>query len=721
MIDILSRQLAIKANAAANAAASQAASASSSTGVNASAVATEVTNRMAAVTSEANARAAAITAEASARATADTTNANAITSEATRANAAEGAITAALTVAQSGASSVAIAASYQTLFTTGYATAGDGGHGLYKRVAAQPAATLGQMRTSDRYLPSGATDATNGGWWQLLPENGEVNILQLGAVGDCVSGATGAVSSGATAFAAAGAGFTSASVGKTIAIAGAGASGATLVTTIAAVSSSTAATLATAASTTVSGANFSYGTNNLGAFQSAYNALAAGTFSSLVVPDGKFLLNGAITLSQTVMAGWHVRHSSIGATTLLQAADNTPFYSFTMDLMNSCIWEGGSYQWVGSQTGNQSAAVFYWFAITGYTSRSIFQCRFGNFNVVNGYWTFRSETALFWGNRVEQVWHNTSGGFAYISGTQGNPRNVFDTVYIKGGAAGEYLFKAAACANFYEHVEVNSSPSGFLIDGSGGTHQGRQVAMEVMNFTTNTIMFNNVNGFMQFDSVYIQTMTLAAGVTVTAFVDSNNSNGSVTDIALFSWAFSGAGITAQGAGSAFYVYGGNSLKKSRIRHLLTGAAGQFSAQGASPVSALTNMGAQAAADSVTIDDWTDSTRVQMAPASGTLTVALGSARNIVVGTALTGTLSIVLPYSGSGSGNNWFTGLTFDVIKLASAGTTYAINIYYSDGVTLFGTIPAATASGKYSVMFTRTNPAGTGGICVLTHVPAGV
>ena len=663
MIDILSRQMAIKAAAAATQAASAASSASSTA-------------------------------------------------------AAAAGVTAALSNTPLGAASASVSTNSLTMTTTGYATAGDGGHGLYRRVAAQPS-HMARFRSTDRYLPSGATDATNGGWWELVPANGEINILQFGAKGNCVAGTGGAVSASGTAFTAGSAAFTSADAGKTIAIAGAGTGGATLVTTIAAYVSGTAVTLAAAASTTVSGTAFAYGTDDTAAFQSAYSALAAGTFSSLIVPNKVYLVNGAITLNQQVMTGWTVRHASQGGCTMMQAADNTPFYSFTVDIMHSCTFTGGTYQWVGSQAGKQSSAVFYWFGYSGGGSKSIFQCRFENMRCYGGYWTFRSETALFWGNLVQQVTHSSVGGFAYISGSAGNPRNVFDTVYITGGAAGEYLFKAAACTNFYEHVEVNGSAAGFLTDGGGGWHQGRHVAMEVMNFTTNTTIFNNINGFSQFDSIYISSITMSSGVNIYAFSDNNNSNGSATDIGLFGWSFSGSGITGQGAGSAFYAYGGSSQKKSRIRHLWNPV---FSAVGATPASSLTNMGASASSLSFTVDDWTDTSRIQSAPASGTLTVALGSARNIVVGTALTAALGIVLPYAGGGYGCNMFDGMIFDVIKLASAGTTYAINIYQSDGTTLIGTIPAATASGKYSVMFTRGNLAGTGGgPGFFTHLPGAI
>ena len=146
MIDILSRRLAIQASAAAGAAATQAANATSS---------------------------------AVAAATSST-----------------GVVTA-LSCTASGATSASIAANYLAIVTTGFGSAGDGGHGMYKRVASQPP-SLGRFRSSDRYLPNGTADNTNGGWWQLLPTNGEYNVMQFGATGNGTNDDTAAIQNAIT-------------------------------------------------------------------------------------------------------------------------------------------------------------------------------------------------------------------------------------------------------------------------------------------------------------------------------------------------------------------------------------------------------------------------------------------------------------------------------------------------------------------------------------------
>jgi hypothetical protein len=79
-----------------------------------------------------------------------------------------------------------IEATVKFAFTAGYATVGDKGHGLYKRMAAAPydAANPGFIRSVDRYTSAGATDASNGGYWELVPEPPGLRLEQFGGKGD---------------------------------------------------------------------------------------------------------------------------------------------------------------------------------------------------------------------------------------------------------------------------------------------------------------------------------------------------------------------------------------------------------------------------------------------------------------------------------------------------------------------------------------------------------
>lgn len=63
------------------------------------------------------------------------------------------------------------------ILTLGHTTAGDGGHGVYQRVAGQP--SWWRSGSDFAWQDAGGTQ-----WWQIVPERGEVNVLQGGAVAD---------------------------------------------------------------------------------------------------------------------------------------------------------------------------------------------------------------------------------------------------------------------------------------------------------------------------------------------------------------------------------------------------------------------------------------------------------------------------------------------------------------------------------------------------------
>lgn len=99
-----------------------------------------------------------------------------------------------------------------------------------------------------------------------------VSVLDYGAKGDGVLVADGAMSSGSATLNSATAGFTVQDIGKKISVAGAGVAGAFLLGTITARASSTQITVSVAASTTVSNAIVSFGTDDTAAIQSALDA-----------------------------------------------------------------------------------------------------------------------------------------------------------------------------------------------------------------------------------------------------------------------------------------------------------------------------------------------------------------------------------------------------------------------------------------------------------------
>jgi hypothetical protein len=91
------------------------------------------------------------------------------------------------------AQAVSVSPAVQTILLAGYYVIGDGGRAHYKRVALMPS-HLGRLRSADRLLPNGTTDALNGGWWEL--DEQVANVHMFGAKGDGTTDDTAAILAG---------------------------------------------------------------------------------------------------------------------------------------------------------------------------------------------------------------------------------------------------------------------------------------------------------------------------------------------------------------------------------------------------------------------------------------------------------------------------------------------------------------------------------------------
>jgi hypothetical protein len=82
-----------------------------------------------------------------------------------------------------------ISADILVVRTAGYTAIGDGGHGMYVRLAAAPSdpANNGYIRTVDRYTSSGSTDVTHGGYWGYVVPSEGIPIECFGGVADDVT------------------------------------------------------------------------------------------------------------------------------------------------------------------------------------------------------------------------------------------------------------------------------------------------------------------------------------------------------------------------------------------------------------------------------------------------------------------------------------------------------------------------------------------------------
>lgn len=83
-----------------------------------------------------------------------------------------------ITATRNGMEALEFPAGVNSLETRGYAAMGDGGGAQYVRAASEPAHSF-KVRSLDRFLPNGAVDLVNGGWWEIA--NYSADVLFAGA------------------------------------------------------------------------------------------------------------------------------------------------------------------------------------------------------------------------------------------------------------------------------------------------------------------------------------------------------------------------------------------------------------------------------------------------------------------------------------------------------------------------------------------------------------
>ena len=151
-----------------------------------------------------------------------------------------------------------------------------GRSGLFEWVPGNQTASVAADPQQGMWIaPTSAPSGSLGAWERVVTpfSDGWVNVEWFGAVGNTVRRAAASMTAGSAIITSGG--FTSSRIGNRISIEGAGVGGASLETTIVGVTNSTTATLAAAASTTVSNVPAAFGTPDGVAFQAALDWVAS--------------------------------------------------------------------------------------------------------------------------------------------------------------------------------------------------------------------------------------------------------------------------------------------------------------------------------------------------------------------------------------------------------------------------------------------------------------
>jgi hypothetical protein len=270
-------------------------------------------------------------------------------------------------------------------------------------------------------------------------EDGQVHDVKnptYGAKGDTVRKTGGSIASGTTTFTASAATFAAGDVGKIITVQGAGASGGVLSAAISAYTSSTQVALSTAAGTTVSGADFAFGTDDTSAILAAVTA--AGARGTICAPAGTYLIRGSqngnapITLAS---AGGLIGTGGTDGTTFLCADATAGIVS-------------------------AAAATYQGFRCDG---NGIATTPLQNGTVVSGSSTTSGSRSMF-----VDVWATRSAGTGWtIYGAQGSSYyacgatdNAVDGLYVDGGAGGLVFWNWTESASRRYGIRADAAVTG---------------------------------------------------------------------------------------------------------------------------------------------------------------------------------------------------------------------------------------------------------------------
>lgn len=148
-------------------------------------------------------------------------------------------------------------------------------------------------------LPASFTDAGGASFGLDVDGTSYIDTRWLGAKGDGVFGVDGAITASDATFTSASAAFVAGDVGKLIKVGAAGAAGATLITTIASINSGTSVELTATAGTSVTGANYTYGTNDTTAITTARDLCWSANVDTLVFAGGRYCFNAALEFAHS--------------------------------------------------------------------------------------------------------------------------------------------------------------------------------------------------------------------------------------------------------------------------------------------------------------------------------------------------------------------------------------------------------------------------------------
>lgn len=418
--------------------------------------------------------------------------------------------------------------------------------------------------------------------------------------------------------------------------------------------------------------------NDNASLQAIFDQIVGSPGGGLFVPDGHYHITVPMQMGDpeatgTNITGMVITGESRGGVIIEQETDNVPIFAFHGEFMHTNSFKNLTLTYTNMQTGHAAGNVF---SVSGDDDGSFYNSVWSNITASNFYNFMDCPDLTWWGNVYRDCWF---GDYAHsvnnIQGGAGEPRCLMQNLYISAQSATGPIFNHQACTCKYDNVEVNAANSGavMITDGAGGSHIIDHFALEGAVYAANATLFDIPNTRMQARYIYLQTLTIEDGVTLTAF----NTQGGISMIDCDQL---DVGFGDDNAGT-FIVLNSAGPLINRF--------GNINAAFSDTVM-LTDTGGSESANFVQVLNWADPNRVDFldrADYAG-FTLAYDAAPLQILGTSLTSgpgagaSMAVMMPPDTNGD-TQLFTGRRFKFVKVVGEDSPDTqLNIFTNDGVT---------------------------------------
>jgi hypothetical protein len=353
-----------------------------------------------------------------------------------------------------------------------------------------------------------------------------------------------------------------------------------------------------------------------------------------------------------------------------------PIFDITPNLMHSCTFEHLNL----THSAMQTVAAGSTFNVSGSTGTDLYNCVWANIRANNYYNFMQAPSCLWWGNTFRDCWFgDQKNGVTNIQGATGEPRNLFENLYIGAGSTTGSLFSHNACYCHFLNVEVNGANSGatMISDSGGGYYVIDHFALEQASYNSGTYnLFNILNGGLDARFIYTTALSINTGVSVYLLNNNNNAVGRwKLDWPYVAFGTNNGNYYLSNSGS-----GNRPIEFTNVANVPFGSA-----------CALTNVVSTTGPDGTVVHDWNSMSRVAW-NGDADVTLSVGAEMTQIYDLPLTANRVLTLPEGRQQSNNCLFTGRRFRISRTRNSTGAFTLTIKNKAGSAV-ATIASSTSS----------------------------